>query len=212
MRISTLSRNGWPPPAFSSASYTASRPASQRAMVNPPPSSGGGSGVSALWRTSTRNVPPYCGRVAADAPRRSSAAIITLQNTIPPPPRASAPSPETHPLRAEGHLPPLPPRSFSLLRPRMLSQTVALTKLRSPRLRASASESLSRASQRIPPRTSNNIFTLSTAVHRDHVSLVAAGGEVADHGKGCVAAEAPERSHGARQIQRRGERDGCLVD
>ena len=56
------------------------------------------------------------------------------------------------------------------------------------------------------------IFTLSTAVHRNRVSLVAPGGEVADHGEGCVASEAPQRRDGARQIQRRGERDGCPVD
>src|ERR1039457_1395675 len=53
---------------------------------------------------------------------------------------------------------------------------------------------------------------LSTAVHRNRVSLVPPGGEVADHGEGCVASEARQRRDGARQIQRRGERDGCPVD
>src|ERR1035441_8598903 len=114
-------------------------------MLNPPPRSGGGSGVSALCRTSTRNVPPYCGRVAAWPARQSSAAIITLEHRIALPP-AATPPPETHPLRAEGHLPPLPPRSFSLSRPWLLLQSVSLVLLRSPRfspcLRASASKSL----------------------------------------------------------------------
>src|SRR6185312_12757194 len=100
-------------------------------MVNPGPSSAGGSGVSVFWRISTRSVPPYWGRVA---PWR----------------RRAAPS------RSEKSL-------------------------------------------------------LFTAVHRDHVCLVAAVVDVVYHCEGRVAAQAPERCDRPRQFQGGGEWNGRPV-
>src|ERR1035437_3539234 len=176
-------------------------------MVNPPPSSAGGSGVSAFWRNSTRNVPPYWGRVAPGAAGWSSAAASSRAKL---PPRA----PKQVPTSAQGRWrQPAFLRFLRVLR-FLLAWVFSALVSASPRLRVEIDSLFGSGSAGFgggfPMGAS--IFNLPTAVHRNQICLVAPGGEVADHGKCRIAAKAPERRDRARQIERRPERDGRPVD
>src|ERR1035437_6504944 len=176
-------------------------------MVNPPPSSAGGSGVSAFWRNSTRNVPPYWGRVAPGAAGWSSAAASSRAKL---PPRA----PKQVPTSAQGRWrQPAFLRFLRVLR-FLLAWVFSALVSAAPRLRVEIDSLFGSGSAGFgggfPMGAS--IFNLPTAVHRNQVCLGAAGGEIADHGKCRIAAKAPERRDRARQIERRPERDGRPVD